>query len=578
MTARLVTILATLALVLVGGAATATAGAWHSEQPLTTGSDVPVPLGQVYDIKFWAPNRGLLITADGLWAYDGTGWHRLSTVCGGTNGRIAWAGPLDFWTVSDQPVGQPAPAGASRAARSLCHFVNGTVVASYAQPIGQAGSYLPMTGAACVAPDDCWFGGARLPGTANTGAFHLHWDGTAVTPWPSLLVRDPSLNDPDRAVADLAVHQGALYESVSVEGDVPNEPNDQPFLLHEIFSGSPPAFSPLFPSQRIEYGGAAPSSLGGLLLSSDGDTLWAVAGAADPSSRPAPPVVLRLGPDGLAPVTLNDPDRVLQSDGLITAMAAEPGTGSAWVGYVPSAEQVYGRPLPARLVRVHAGGTVDDATTLPSDADGIARKQSADRLACPAPGQCWMATQTGWLFHLGDSLPRDDEPAMHRLITYRPPDGATLSLPPDSLPDDDSGIAPPVFDEPPPIGYTPPTETTTKAKRKKLVTNMAKPKVRGLTLELRFTLTAKAHVQLLAKRKKSVVAKTKRRTLAKGRVVLRLKLSRKRWPTALDLRATPVKTSGSSTPQAGDGVDNAEADDNLSSGTVTISSIRRITK
>ncbi len=93
MTARLIAALAVLVLMPSLGCAAAFADDWHSEQPLTIGSDVPVSLGAVYDIEFWAPNRGVLITDRGLWAYDSAGWHQLSTVCGGARGRIAWARP-----------------------------------------------------------------------------------------------------------------------------------------------------------------------------------------------------------------------------------------------------------------------------------------------------------------------------------------------------------------------------------------------------------------------------------------------------------------------------------------------------
>src|SRR5262245_37386160 len=135
MSARLTAALAALALAACCLApAPAAAEGWHSEQPLSAGATVPTALGPIYDIEFWAPNRGLLITKGGLWAYDGTGWHQLSTVCGGTEGRIAWAGPLDFWTISDQPLGQSQQIGSRVGPRiSLCHFVDGRVVASYAQ-------------------------------------------------------------------------------------------------------------------------------------------------------------------------------------------------------------------------------------------------------------------------------------------------------------------------------------------------------------------------------------------------------------------------------------------------------------
>ena len=130
-------------------------------------SPFPLPVGYVGDIEFWAPNRGVLITAGnsvvpaGLYAYDGVNWHQLSTVCGGTDGRIAWAGPDEFWTISDQRPGQVLSTSGTGALEdvSLCHFLDGQVVASFAEPLEQPNSYKPMNAAACAGPNDCWFGG-----------------------------------------------------------------------------------------------------------------------------------------------------------------------------------------------------------------------------------------------------------------------------------------------------------------------------------------------------------------------------------------------------------------------------------
>ena len=101
-------VLACLLVAAVCGAPVAGAQEWRSEQPVAAGIGVPVGIGEIGDVEFWAPNRGMLITAGnegipaGLFAYDGSGWYRYSTVCGGHAGRIAWAGPDDFWTISDQ--------------------------------------------------------------------------------------------------------------------------------------------------------------------------------------------------------------------------------------------------------------------------------------------------------------------------------------------------------------------------------------------------------------------------------------------------------------------------------------------
>ena len=91
---------------------------------------------------------------------------------------------------------------------------------------------------------------------------------------------------------------------------------------------------------------------------------------------------------------------------------------------------------------------------------------------------------------------------------------------------------------------------------------MRKPKLKGLTLHLSFRVTRKARVQLVARRKGKTVAKTKNRTLNPGRHTLKLKLSRKRWPTALrfvtkeltideDQLAEPEDDTVVSTPEGG---------------------------
>ena len=100
---------------LAGAPAHAEEPTWSgTEQPVPAGSSWPIGLGRIGDIEFEAPNRGLLITEGspptvpaGLWAYNGREWHPYATVCGASQvapdngGRIAWAGPAEFWTISD---------------------------------------------------------------------------------------------------------------------------------------------------------------------------------------------------------------------------------------------------------------------------------------------------------------------------------------------------------------------------------------------------------------------------------------------------------------------------------------------
>jgi hypothetical protein len=55
-------------------------------------------------------------------------------------------------------------------------------------------------------------------------------------------------------------------------------------------------------------------------------------------------------------------------------------------------------------------------------------------------------------------------------------------------------------------------------------------------LELRFQLSARARVRLLARRKRALVASTPNRTFAAGSRTLLLRLNVHRWPTKLELK------------------------------------------
>src|SRR5262245_29160668 len=172
-------------LAIVPAAAGAQEARWRLEQPPPpAGAPFAVPLGTPGDLTFWAPNRGLLavegnsVVPRGILYYDGASWRMLSTVCGGPGDtmRIAWAGPTEFWTVSEPS----RPRQGSGLA--LCHFRDGQVVASYGTAETSPDPFRQMNAAACRAPDDCWFGGvgSESPSGERVGAFHLHWDGTSL--------------------------------------------------------------------------------------------------------------------------------------------------------------------------------------------------------------------------------------------------------------------------------------------------------------------------------------------------------------------------------------------------------------
>lgn len=545
----------------------ARAAGWRSTQPPPPPAPegegsvgVPVPLGHVGEISFWAPNRGLLITAGneavpaGLYYYNGVAWRELSTVCGGAEGRIAWAGPDDFWTISDQQAGQQIGEEeiASPRDRSLCHFVDGQVVASYAEPLGQPDSYQQMDAAACSGPDDCWFGGAILAPGANTGAFHLHWNGQTLSALPSLETPEPQLEDPARAVSDIIDYKGHFYESVQVgsSDQVPNESPTQPVRLHRIVEGSSKPFAPLIPALTYGEPGVKPWELSGFSFSGDEDVLWALAGPDGAPSLARPTALLLTGSEKeFHQVALHDPSDALESGAAtIAGVAAEPGGEAAWVSIDPSTGPEAGPSALARVARISAGGDVEAATLLPEAGEVLTRQGPAGAIACPAPGDCWVATTEGWLFHRGGTEPPDEDPYFQSLITYRPPDASIPFLASDEAPPDTSGayVAPqlPAANEALDAGSgTPPRA------HEALFSKVKARLVKGTTLALTFTLATRSRVRLLALRQRRTVAATRRRVLARGRHTLELGLNRRAWPTKLDLQvkalgAVPLAAGG----------------------------------
>lgn len=546
-------------IVLVPGLASAQAAegeegvAWRLEQPMppeppvgVPPSTTPIGLGHVGDVEFWAPNRGLLITqgngstiAPGLWAYNGQRWHELSTVCGATDGRIAWAGAEEFWTVSDGRPGQAANPKTGQPApledNTLCHFAHGEVVASYASPAFQANSYQPMHALGCITPSDCWFAGDPLPELQDGEAFHLHWNGGVLTAEPT---------QQGHPVEDMRKFDGVLYESVRLtRGDREAEPEVPfPFALHLINPKGvtprvePVAGVPLYSSDEL------PQALDSLHLSTAEGALWAAAGSVrePPEGKAAPLTVVR-DVEGIWSQVLGPESQIataIDSD-VVSSIAAEPGTEGAWLALDSQQDALQPSPSATALVaHVAADGTVE-TQTLPSAsevAQGVGPKGAAESIACPAYRDCWMVTTQGWIFHLAPEGERtrtlDGSSAFAGLITHRPEDEGLPKIVPDAPPPDTSGLTEAQIVKPGLIEI--PTDNESKV-RAPLLTNLHSRLVHGTTLELRFKLAAKARVKLIAKRKKQVVASTPMRTLARGNRKLLLALNRRRWPTALKL-------------------------------------------
>ncbi len=581
---RAAAVVAAASLVLAASsisAATASAAAeeatWSGlEQPLppapppgVSGSSLPIPLGEIGDVEFWAPNRGLLITRGneptippGIWAYNGVQWHELAEVCGATDGSIAWAGPGEFWTVSDGRAGQAHVLhnGSEEAPpledNTLCHFAGGQLVASYAHPAFEADSYQAMHGAACLGPSDCWFGGDPLP-EPQIGAFHLHWNGSSLEaePYPG----------EGHAVEDMQAFEGHLYESVRIAFGDPMVNREQIELpaMHRI---NPEGVQPTFQPERSLplYGpDELAEALGFLHLSAAEGALWAAAGAESPEhGEPGQVTVGRraghswsqlVGPEHpLGPIL--PADRAEEQELLggeakaapLSAIAAEPQTDDAWLALAPikNSTAFYSSAQRAVLVHLSSEGAVLGEVTLPSageQAEGIGPKGAAAKLTCPAADDCWLATTQGWLFHLAPegqrSLGRDPRESEYFTgpITYRPPDQGLPQVTADAPPPDDSGLV----EGPPPYGkiLAGPTSSPTEARvAVPLLSHLHSRVVHGSTLELRFRLAVKARIRLLAKRRRNVVASTPMRTLAAGNRKLLLGLNRREWPTKLSLQ------------------------------------------
>ncbi len=562
---------------------------WHLEQPQpppppgVAGEETlrPIGLGKIGDIEFRAPNEGLLITAGnpptipaGVWFYDGVSWREISKECGGTDGRIAWAGPDEFWTVSD---GRPGQAGNEPgklpplADDTLCHFAAPAgkleIVASYATLAFQPTSYQAMHGAGCIGPSDCWFAGEPLP-RGQRGAFQLHWNGSSVTAEP---------NPEGHAVEDMVSFAGRLFEGVRLSSKDLITPEEE----ERFFAGEPSALhiiNPIgaanqFVFPRIGVPRYAPEEIPEALdffhLSADESSLWGAANPTLPLANGAEVTVIRdseglwtqlIGygsdPEGKNPFTKFDAKEIeeeparREEDELVNSIAAEPGSESAWLALSSEHNAALGPVAPALVARISAAGTVSERQTLPSSSEaqeGVGPKGAADKVVCPAVEDCWLATTQGWLFHraLG-SYPEVTDPAYPPLgqpITYRPYNGPQIA--PDAPPEDDSGLK----EAAPDYGGTfaeakvPAIELKIAAP---LLTDLHSRLVHGSTLELRFHLAVKARVRLLAKRKKSVVAETPMRTFSAGSRKLLLRLNPREWPTKLSLQThalAPLPTS-----------------------------------
>jgi hypothetical protein len=330
--------------------------------------------------------------------------------------------------------------------------------------------------------------------------------------------------------------------------------------FHNLFMPDPSCatveFCPPLPDYGFDDGGlpVEPATLGPFALSSDytpsnsspaAAQLWAIAGpngseATSSGGGVAHPIALRYAEDPTTHESAwaqvlggSDPggDDPFGPAEVPQGIAAEPGAAAAWVTLHVGDGQ-------AHVARIDAEGKLTESDEL-GPTQEVGKRGNAGPITCPAANDCWLATDRGWLFHYtdGSALTQDGDANFAAVITFRPADPGVPQLPADEPPPDDSLANQPPPPPPPTPPATPPTQVLSNAQ---VLVGLRSHVIHGNTLELTFKLIAEAHVQLFAKRHGHVVAKTPRETLKAGKRKLLLHLDVHRWPTKLDLRATPL--------------------------------------
>jgi hypothetical protein len=506
---------------------------WRLEQPAPpAGAAFKVPLGTPDDMQFYAPNEGLLSVEGnatvpaGLFFWNGRDWHQLTTVCGaaGEASRIAWAGPDDFWVITEPS--EPR----SGSGLGLCHFEDGVIVGSYSTSFQSPEPFRPMDAAACDGPNDCWFAGigSEDPSGQHIGAYHLHWNGTSLT---------GSYQPQGRGVSGLAYFDGTFYEStfVGAEQGSPSgpvalatpEPNG-PVLIHELIdetfadTGFLPSLASGVPEEGVEL----------LSAKADATSLWFSGGGAasgpdapHEGSVPSPPIAVYYDEpffiqDAIDPSLFGSEDRFVD-------IAPVPGEDTAWAADQPYSDR-RSTTAKAKVVLVEPGGGAS-LDTLPVSGPG---RGSAQLVAATGPEEAWMATSAGWLFHYtnGTVLPEGNDPNWAGTITVRPNESVEQFVS-DTPPPDDSEL----FAPPPVAVETKAAEEPIPEEIPALLKDVSVSR-HGLTVTVKFDLTSLADVQLVAKLHGKAIARTREERLKAGKHSLSLRLERKRWPSGLSFK------------------------------------------
>lgn len=551
-------------------ASSASAASSWSAYPLPRTSAFEQPLGQPTSLSCWSANACVLLTIDnsyftnGVFAFTGdtttatSGWKQYATVCGQADerdgvGRVAWAGPNEFWTLTTPS--SPYSSG-GYAGRGLCRFSGGQVVGSYSTVRSQVDTssdpYRRMEAAACRSSNDCWFGGiaAARPDGTSPGTFNLHWDGSNLKS-----VYAPA----KRGASDIEAFNGGFAESIFAGPDSKREsdptlidvPEYSPIQLIAPGANTAAGFSdgdlepdaPGFVPEATEV-----LALDAGLPSAPGPTLWAVGGGAasgpqkdqeidggmadDSPADTGPFVAYREAGASNSWHQINSPANPDSINTRFVDVAAIPGTDEAIAAIAPG-NSPQPSPAPSEIAKLDAAaGTVAIET--------IGDYGSVLRVECVNADQCWAATAEGWLLRYGDPaspVAANGDPAFSGQVLSRPNEVVEQSLADSSI-DDSLLFAPaPVTD----------AEESSPPKRLKAAVRKVTTKLRGTRLIFSFKTIRKVRVTILAKRRGRVVAQSRSGLLRPGRQKMVLHLNPKRWPTKIAMNVKEPSSAKTST-------------------------------